>query len=64
VDASFALNWAYGENCRFMKKNPKGLMPVLRDGEEWIQDSDKIAEHLEKKYPEVSLATPKEFKQV
>jgi glutathione S-transferase len=48
----------------FMQKNPKGLMPVLRDGEEWIQDSDKIAEHLEKKYPEVSLATPQEFKQV
>jgi glutathione S-transferase len=48
----------------FMKKNPKGLMPVLRDGEEWIQDSDKIAEHLETKYPEVSLATPQEFKQV
>jgi glutathione S-transferase len=48
----------------FMEKNPKGLIPVLRDGEEWIQDSDKIAEHLEKKYPEVSLATPQEFKQV
>lgn len=39
-------------------------MPVLRDGETWIQDSDKIAEHLEKKYPEVSLKTPQEFKQV
>lgn len=48
----------------FMEKNPKGLMPVLRDGEQWIQDSDKIAEHLETKYPEVSLATPQEFKQV
>jgi glutathione S-transferase len=47
----------------FMEKNPKGLMPVLRDGEEWIQDSDKIAEHLETKYP-MSLATPQEYKQV
>ncbi|KAG0559814.1 hypothetical protein KC19_10G131200 [Ceratodon purpureus] len=48
----------------FMKKNPSGLMPVLRDGDEWIQDSDKIAEHLEKKYPEVLLATPQELKKV
>jgi hypothetical protein len=39
-------------------------MPVLHYGEKWIQDLDKIAEHLEKKYPKVSLATPKEFKQV
>jgi len=44
-----------------MEKNPKGLMPVLRDGDEWIQDSDKIAEHLEKKYP-ISLATPQPYK--
>jgi glutathione S-transferase len=47
----------------FMKKNPKGLMPLLRDGDEWIQDSDKIAEHLEKKYP-ISLATPQPYKYV
>jgi glutathione S-transferase len=47
----------------FMEKNPKGLMPVLRDGDEWIQDSDKIAEHLEKNYP-ISLATPQPYKYV
>jgi hypothetical protein len=51
MEASFALNLAYGENCRLMKKNSKGLMPVLRYGEKWIQDLDKIAKHLEKKYP-------------
>jgi glutathione S-transferase len=45
-----------------MEKNPKGLMPVLRDGETWIQDSDKIAEHLEEKYPHVSLKTPPQYK--
>ena len=39
-------------------------MPVLRDGEAWIQDSDAIAEHLEQKYPETSLKTPEEFTQV
>ncbi|KAG0611284.1 hypothetical protein M758_7G128900 [Ceratodon purpureus] len=48
----------------FMEKNPEGLVPVLRDGENWIQDSDKIAEHLDKKYPEISLATPREVKEV
>jgi len=48
----------------FLEKNPKGLMPVLRDGEEWIQDSDVITEHLEQKYPEISLKTPEEFKEV
>ncbi len=47
---------------RFIEKNPKGLMPVLRDGETWIQDSDKIAEHLEEKYPHVSLKTPPQYK--
>jgi glutathione S-transferase len=48
----------------FMEKNPKGLMPVLRDGETWIQDSDKIAEHLEEKYPHVSLKTPPQYKHI
>ncbi|MCO5557123.1 hypothetical protein L7F22_010679 [Adiantum nelumboides] len=48
----------------FMAKNPQGLMPVLRDGQEWIQDSDKIAQHLEEKYPQHSLKTPPQFKQV
>ncbi|KAL3692770.1 hypothetical protein R1sor_006421 [Riccia sorocarpa] len=48
----------------FMKNNPSGLMPVLRDGEKWIQDSDKIAEYLEEKFPDPSLKTPSEFKNV
>ncbi|KAL2635103.1 hypothetical protein R1flu_006582 [Riccia fluitans] len=48
----------------FMKNNPSGLMPVLRDGEKWIQDSDKIAQYLEEKFPEPSLKTPSEFKNV
>lgn len=48
----------------FMEKNPSGLMPVIRDGEKWLQDSDKIAEHLESKFPEPSLKTPSEFKSV
>ncbi|KAG6553421.1 hypothetical protein Mapa_005156 [Marchantia paleacea] len=48
----------------FMEKNPSGLMPALRDGEKWIQDSDKIAQYLEEKFPDPSLKTPSEFKNV
>ncbi|BBN04984.1 glutathione dehydrogenase/transferase [Marchantia polymorpha subsp. ruderalis] len=48
----------------FMEKNPSGLMPALRDGEKWIQDSDKIAQHLEERFPDPSLKTPAEFKNV
>jgi glutathione S-transferase len=47
----------------FMEHNPKGLMPVLRDGDQWIQDSDKIAKHLEEKFPEPSLAAPEDLQQ-
>jgi glutathione S-transferase len=50
--------------CRFIEHNPEGLMPVLRDGEKWIQDSDKIAQYLEEKYPDPSLKTPAEYKNV
>ncbi|EFJ09213.1 hypothetical protein SELMODRAFT_130267, partial [Selaginella moellendorffii] len=46
----------------FMQHNPSGLMPVLRDGPDWIQDSDKIIVHVEKKFKEPSLKTPHEFK--
>ncbi|KAH7404285.1 hypothetical protein KP509_15G019400 [Ceratopteris richardii] len=42
----------------FMAKNPSGLMPVLRDGEQWIQDSEKIAKYLEEKYPQHPISTP------
>nr|AGC13143.1 DHAR class glutathione S-transferase [Pinus tabuliformis] len=48
----------------FMVKNPSGLMPVLRDGETWIQDSDKIAEYLDKHCAENTLKTPVEFRDV
>ncbi|EFJ16939.1 hypothetical protein SELMODRAFT_233824 [Selaginella moellendorffii] len=48
----------------FMEKNPSGLMPVLRDGSEWIQDSERIFEHLEAKFPNPALKTPDEFKDV
>jgi glutathione S-transferase len=48
----------------FMKNNPSGLMPVLRDGDQWIQDSDKIFEHLESKFPEPSLKPSDSAKQV
>eukprot|EP00898_Chlorokybus_atmophyticus_P003602 jgi/Chlat1/4242/Chrsp27S00317 len=48
----------------FIEKNPSGLMPVLRDGEKWIQDSEKIIQYLEEKFPEPSLKTPEEFKSV
>ncbi|XP_024521306.1 probable glutathione S-transferase DHAR2, chloroplastic [Selaginella moellendorffii] len=47
---------------RFMQHNPSGLMPALRDGPDWIQDSDKIIVHVEKKFKEPSLKTPDEFK--
>lgn len=39
-------------------------MPVLRDGDQWIQDSDKIFEHLESKFPEPSLKPSDSAKQV
>jgi glutathione S-transferase len=48
----------------FMKNNPSGLMPVLRDGDQWIQDSDKIFEHLESKFPEPSLKPSDSVKEV
>ncbi|XP_002967253.2 glutathione S-transferase DHAR2 [Selaginella moellendorffii] len=48
----------------FMQRNPSGLMPVLRDAADWIQDSDKIFEHVENKFKEPSLKTPDEFKSV
>jgi glutathione S-transferase len=47
-----------------MKNNPSGLMPVLRDGDQWIQDSDKIFEHLESKFPEPPLKPSDSAKQV
>lgn len=47
---------------RFMEKNPSGLMPVLRDGDKWIQDSENIAQHLEERFPTPSLKTPDEYK--
>eukprot|EP00897_Mesotaenium_endlicherianum_P010110 jgi/Mesen1/9127/ME000058S08622 len=47
----------------FMEKNPSGLMPVLRDGEKWIQDSDKIADYLETKFPQPPLKTPENLKE-
>ncbi|CAM6100785.1 unnamed protein product [Calypogeia fissa] len=48
----------------FMEKNPSGLMPTLRDGETWIQDSDKIAQYLEEKFPDPSLKTPAQYKNI
>eukprot|EP00850_Spirogloea_muscicola_P012342 SM000079S22460 [mRNA] locus=s79:289865:291848:+ [translate_table: standard] len=48
----------------FMDHNPQGLMPLLRDGDQWIQDSEKIYQHLEKSYPEPSLKTPEQYKNV
>lgn len=39
-------------------------MPVLRDGDQWIQDSDKIFEHLESKFPEPSLKPSDAVKEV
>lgn len=47
---------------RFMEKNPSGLMPVLRDGETWIQDSDKIAQYLDGHYAKNTLITQGEFR--
>ncbi|KAL4197453.1 hypothetical protein AMTRI_Chr04g251290 [Amborella trichopoda] len=44
----------------FLKINPEGKVPVLNLEDQWISDSDVIAQLLEEKYPEPSLATPPE----
>ena len=50
---------------RFLDKNSSGLLPVLRDGETWIQDSDAIIDHLCSKYVEESepFKTPQDIKE-
>lgn len=48
----------------FMENNPSGLMPVLRDGQKWVQDSDKIIEYLDEQFPDSPLKGPENLKSV
>lgn len=52
-------------NCvdlnRFWKANPAGKVPVIKDGDKFVADSDVITQFLEEKYPEPSLRTPAEY---
>lgn len=48
------------ENLRpeFLRLNPRGLVPVLVDGEEIISDSTVILEYIEDRWPERPLRPP------
>lgn len=47
-----------------MEANPAGKVPVIKDGDKWVADSDVITQLLEEKYPEPSLKTPEDKKSV
>lgn len=63
VDYGF---WMFGfwGGFRFLEISPEGKVPVLKDGDRWVPDSDVIAQILEAKYPEPPLVTPPEFASV
>lgn len=46
-----------GENLKpeFLKLNPKGVVPVLRDDEDIILESNNICIYLDEKYPQIPL---------
>ncbi len=45
---------------RFLEVNPAGKVPVIKDGEKYVADSDVITQLLEEKFPEPSLKTPED----
>ncbi|KAF8080462.1 hypothetical protein N665_0944s0024 [Sinapis alba] len=48
----------------FLAISPEGKVPVLKNDDKWVSDSDIITGILEEKYPEPSLKTPPEFASV
>ncbi|KAG0609267.1 hypothetical protein M758_8G171500 [Ceratodon purpureus] len=48
----------------FLEANPAGKVPVIKDGDKFVSDSDVITQLLEEKYPEPSLKTPAEYASV
>jgi glutathione S-transferase len=57
IDTSNKPQW-------FLEANPAGKVPVIKDGDKWVADSDIITQLLEEKYPEPSLKTPEDKKSV
>ncbi|KAK8611602.1 hypothetical protein V6N13_131649 [Hibiscus sabdariffa] len=53
VDLSNKPEW-------FLQISPEGKVPVAKFDENWVPDSDVIAQTLEEKYPEPPLVTPQE----
>jgi len=53
IDVSNKPQW-------FLEVNPAGKVPVIKDGEKYVADSDVITQLLEEKYPEPSLKTPED----
>jgi glutathione S-transferase len=53
IDTSNKPQW-------FLDANPEGKVPVIKDGEKFVADSDVITQILEEKYPEPSLKTPED----
>eukprot|EP00252_Welwitschia_mirabilis_P003873 TRINITY_DN1394_c0_g1_i1.p1 TRINITY_DN1394_c0_g1~~TRINITY_DN1394_c0_g1_i1.p1 ORF type:complete len:285 (+),score=26.60 TRINITY_DN1394_c0_g1_i1:38-892(+) len=53
IDVSDKPDW-------FLQISPEGKVPVIKLDDKWVPDSDFIAQLLEEKYPEPSLATPPE----
>jgi glutathione S-transferase len=48
----------------FLEANPAGKVPVIKDGDNFVADSDVITQLLEEKHPEPSLKTPEEYASV
>lgn len=57
IAAVASIFWGMG---RFLKINPEGKVPVIKDEGKWVADSDVITKILEEKYPEPSLKTPED----
>ncbi|KAH7432240.1 hypothetical protein KP509_07G014300 [Ceratopteris richardii] len=38
----------------FLKNNPSGTLPAIKDGDDWVVGFDNILQHLNTKYPEQS----------
>jgi glutathione S-transferase len=48
----------------FLEANPAGKVPVMKEGDKFVADSDVITQLLEEKFPEPSLKTPEEYASV
>jgi len=44
-----------GRTPEFLQLNPRGKVPVLRDGDSYIHESKAIISYLDRKYPEIPL---------